>query len=79
MKKRENNGQIMKTLGKYSFVIVFILIFLVYMISSSGLTWGGVMNIFRHSAVVGIMALGMPAEEKAAVLLDDLKWEKVHR
>ena len=29
--------------------------------------------------LVGIMSLGMPAEEKAAYSLDELKWEKVHR
>ena len=28
---------------------------------------------------VGIMALGMPAEEKEAYSLDELKWEKVHK
>ena len=29
--------------------------------------------------MVGIMALGMPAEEKAPYSLDELKWEKVHK
>ena len=28
--------------------------------------------------MVGIMALGMPAEEKEGYSLDELKWEKVH-
>lgn len=45
--------------GEYSFVLVFFLIFIVYVLTCSGLTWAGVMNIFRHSAVVGIIALGM--------------------
>ncbi len=45
--------------GEYSFVLVFILIFIVYVLTCHGLTWAGVMNIFRHSAVVGIIALGM--------------------
>lgn len=45
--------------GEYSFILVFILIFCVYVITSNGLTWAGVMNIFRHSAVVGIIAIGM--------------------
>ena len=48
-----------RLIGKYSYIIVFALIFVVYVITSSGLTWGGMMNIFRHSAVVGIIALGM--------------------
>lgn len=50
---------ILKQIGKYSYVIVFLLIFLVYVITSDGLTWAGVMNIFRHSAIVGIIAFGM--------------------
>ncbi|MGN1193175.1 MAG: ABC transporter permease [Dorea sp.] len=45
--------------SQYSYIIVFIVIFLVYMLTSSGLTWGGIMNIFRHSSVIGIIALGM--------------------
>jgi len=53
----------MKKLGKvwseYSFIFVLIVIFIVYAITSSGLTWSGVMNIFRHSAVIGTVALGM--------------------
>ena len=36
----------------------------------------GVEEPFR---IVGILALGMPAEEKQAYSLDELKWEKVHR
>lgn len=48
-----------KIIGQYSFVIVFIAIFIVYAITSNGLTWNGVMNIFRHSAVVGIIGIGM--------------------
>ena len=53
----------MKKLGivwsEYSFIFVLIVIFIVYAITSSGLTWSGVMNIFRHSAVIGTVALGM--------------------
>lgn len=50
---------VLKQLGKYSYIVVFVLIFLIYMITSEGLTWAGTMNIFRHSAVVGIIAFGM--------------------
>ncbi len=46
-------------LSQYSFILVFVVIFIVYALTSSGLTWGGVMNIFRHSAVIGIIAMGM--------------------
>ncbi|MGN1193339.1 MAG: ABC transporter permease [Dorea sp.] len=45
--------------SRYSYIFVFVIIFAVYAVSSSGLTWGGIMNIFRHSAVIGIIALGM--------------------
>ena len=48
-----------RTLGDYSYVLVFLAIFAVYAIVSNGLTLNGVMNIFRHSAVIGIMGVGM--------------------
>lgn len=60
--ERENTkgkGRIAKYCGEYSFILVFIAIFIVYAIVSSGLTLSGVMNVFRHSAVIGIIALGM--------------------
>ena len=34
-----------KILSQYSFIIVFIAIFIVYALTSSGLTWNGVMNM----------------------------------
>lgn len=43
----------------YSYVFVFVIIFAVYAISSNGLTLSASMNILRHSAVIGIVALGM--------------------
>jgi len=52
-------GVLSKWCGEFSFIIVFVLIFLVYALTSNGLTWSGTMNIFRHSAVVGIIGLGM--------------------
>ena len=52
-------NSISRILGQYSFVVVFIVIFGIYAITSSGLTLNGVMNIFRHSAVIGIIAIGM--------------------
>jgi ribose transport system permease protein len=45
--------------SKYSYIFVFLIIFAVYAMTSSSLTWSGVMNIFRHSAIIGIIALGM--------------------
>ena len=61
-KKKENfsvGKKITGYLGEYSFIIVFFLIFIVYVLTCEGLTWSGMMNIFRHSAVVGIIAIGM--------------------
>lgn len=49
-----------KLLGGYTFVLIFLAIFVAYLITNGGATtWNGVMNILRHSAVVGIMAYGM--------------------
>ena len=48
-----------RTLGEYSYILVFLAIFAVFAFVSNGLTMNGVMNIFRHSAVIGIMGIGM--------------------
>ena len=48
-----------KLLGQSSYVLVFFAIFAVYAITAHGLTWSGVMNIFRHSAVIGTIGIGM--------------------
>ena len=49
-----------KVLGNYSFILIFLAILAVYLIINAGATtWSGVMNILRHSTVVGIMAFGM--------------------
>ena len=48
-----------RMISQYSFIIVFIAIFAVYAVVSSGLTWNGMMNILRHSAVIGIIGIGM--------------------
>lgn len=48
-----------KSISQYSFVIVFFAIFIIYSITSSGLTWSGIMNIFRHSTAIGIIGIGM--------------------
>ena len=49
-----------KTLGNYSFILIFAFILIAYLIINAGATTlSGVMNILRHSAVVGIMAFGM--------------------
>jgi len=47
-------------IGNYNFILIMLAIFVAYLIFNQGATtWSGVMNILRHSAVVGIMSFGM--------------------
>jgi ribose transport system permease protein len=46
-------------LQKYSYVIVFVALFLLYYYMNPSLTWTGVTNIFRHSGVIGILSFGV--------------------
>ena len=56
----EGQKPLTKTLGNYSFILIFAVILIAHLIISSGATTlSGVMNILRHSAVVGIRAFGM--------------------
>lgn len=59
MDTKKKGSVLGKIWSQYSFVFVFIAIFIVYAIVSSSLTWNGVMLVFRHSAVVGVLAIGM--------------------
>ena len=57
VKKKRSIGTIA---SNYSFVLIALGIFIAYLIINGGATtWSGVMNILRHSAIVGIMAFGM--------------------
>ena len=58
-KNKSATERIMSFCGEYSFILVFVAIFIVYAITTNGLTWSGMMNVFRHSAVIGIIGLGM--------------------
>jgi len=43
-----------------SFILIFLAILIAYLIINRGATtWNGVLNILRHSAVVGVIAFGM--------------------
>lgn len=47
-------------LGNYSFIFIFLAILVAYLIINGGATtWDGIMNILRHSAVVGVISFGM--------------------
>lgn len=57
---QNKKGQLSALIGNYSFILIFAAIFVGYLIINQGATtWSGVMNILRHSAVVGIIAFGM--------------------
>ena len=47
------------SIGQISYIIIFVVLFLVYYFVSGQLKWTGVTNILRHSAVVGVISLGM--------------------
>lgn len=47
------------SISQYSFILIFIALFIVYFLFSTSLTWTGVTNILRHSAVIGVISLGM--------------------
>ena len=59
MKGKTIGDKIAKIWRGYSFIFVFYIIFTVYAFTSSGLTMSASMNILRHSAVIGIISLGM--------------------
>ena len=51
---------ISKVIGNYSFIFIFLAIFFAFLIINGGATtWSGIMNILRHSTVVGILSFGM--------------------
>ena len=63
--KRKITGEdVKKFAGKawsgYSFIFIFVAIFIIWVgMTAETLTWNGVMNNLRHSAVIGLIAIGM--------------------
>lgn len=47
------------SISQYSYVLIFLALFILYYIVNHGLKWTGITNILRHSAVVGVISLGM--------------------
>lgn len=47
------------SIGQYSYILIFAVLFLAYYFTSGQLTWNGVTNILLHSGIVGILSLGM--------------------
>lgn len=54
-----NPQTILKAIKRYSFVLVFIVIYLYFAAVSGGPTVDAMMNVLRHSAVIGVIAIGM--------------------
>lgn len=52
-------GTLLGSLKKYGYILVFLVIYLVYASASGGLSIASSMNILRHSAVIGCVAIGM--------------------
>lgn len=46
-------------LGQYVFVLIFAALFIAFVLFADNLSWTGVTNILRHSAVVGLLSYGM--------------------
>ncbi len=59
MKEKKLTKAIGKAWSNYSFIFIFVAIFICFYLCSESITWNGITNILRHSAVVGCIALGM--------------------
>ena len=60
MNEKKKSNPIARFIGNYSFVMIFLVILAAYLIiNGKATTFNGVMNILRHSAVVGILSFGM--------------------
>ena len=58
--KRSGKKSIGSLISGNSFILIFLAILIAYLIINRGATtWNGVLNILRHSAVVGVIAFGM--------------------
>ena len=57
--KKPASAGLLNIVKTYSFVLVFLVIYIVYASVSGGFALGAAMNVFRHSAVIGVIAIGM--------------------
>lgn len=58
--KVKKKRSLSRIIGGYSFILIFLVIFISYLFINQGATsWSGIMNILRHSTIVGIIAFGM--------------------
>jgi ribose transport system permease protein len=57
---KKTGNPVMRFFSNYSFILIFVAILIAYLIvNGSATTFNGIMNILRHSSVVGIMSFGM--------------------
>ena len=60
LNKKTGKNTLGSLVNNYSFVLIFFAIFITFLIiNGSATTWSGIMNILRHSAVVGLLSFGM--------------------
>jgi ribose transport system permease protein len=59
--RRNNNAgeSVLNLWSRYSYVVIFIAIFMTFVVVSKNLTWSGIMLVLRQSAVIGIIGFGM--------------------
>jgi ribose transport system permease protein len=59
VKRTRPAGKILELWERYSYVAIFIAIFITFVVVSKNLTWSSVMLVLRQSAVIGIIGFGM--------------------
>jgi ribose transport system permease protein len=56
---KNKGGSFLDIWGKFSYVVIFLAIFITFVIVSKNLTWASVMLMLRQSAVIGIISFGV--------------------
>jgi ribose transport system permease protein len=59
VKRAKTADKILELWERYSYVAIFIAIFITFVVVSKNLTWSSVMLVLRQSAVIGIIGFGM--------------------
>jgi ribose transport system permease protein len=59
VKRTKTADSILELWERYSYVAIFIAIFITFVVVSKNLTWSSVMLVLRQSAVIGIIGFGM--------------------
>jgi ribose transport system permease protein len=59
LKRTKTTDNILALWERYSYVAIFIAIFITFVVVSKNLTWSSIMLVLRQSAVIGIIGFGM--------------------